>query len=365
MCTKGYARSLSNTCHSCDGVKAGLLVAACAFFAFGVLLMLIVSAVFLVGGLDAIRIARQSMISSFYIMTKRSRFWRRMPETSSDEPNTAGLGARMDARGGVLVPEVVVKMDVTRGSVRTGTSPVRRPLSIHPAIIERELAYPRPPGIPVAANTSVRPPYVRGKRDPSDETTPNGSRDDRRSSHAGADVSGAVMGTGVQVAAGGSFKDWRIAKKVKRWSQKLPLNKIKILVGVWQILAVFSSITGVEFPASYALFLSWINVLNFDLGYIVSASCVLPSVNFYHSLLATTLGPFVAAAGLVLTYRMANRRASIGSVGMIARRDAWSRHVAAGLLLTFAVRGHGSVCCFRKPTSQARGCASGGSLWSL
>ncbi|CAN0556127.1 unnamed protein product, partial [Laminaria digitata] len=83
---------------------------------------------------------------------------------------------------------------------------------------------------------------------------------------------------------------------------------IKILVGVWQILAVFSSITGVEFPASYALFLSWINVLNFDLGYIVSASCVLPSVNFYQSLLATTLGPFVAAAGLMLTYRMAKRR---------------------------------------------------------
>ncbi|CAM9792494.1 unnamed protein product, partial [Laminaria digitata] len=61
----------------------------------------------------------------------------------------------------------------------------------------------------------------------------------------------------------------------------------------------------VEFPASYSLFLSWINVLNFDLGYILSASCVLPSVNFYQQLLATTIAPFVVAAGLVLTYYMA------------------------------------------------------------
>ncbi|CAM9298466.1 unnamed protein product [Laminaria digitata] len=109
------------------------------------------------------------------------------------------------------------------------------------------------------------------------------------------------------------------------------------MVGVWQILAVYSSITGVDFPASYSVFLSWINVVNFDLGYILSASCVLPSVNFYQRLLATTLAPFVVAAGLVWTFRMANKRVGIGSAGVIARRAAWSRHVAAGFLLTFVV----------------------------
>ncbi|CAN0576978.1 unnamed protein product, partial [Laminaria digitata] len=109
--------------------------------------------------------------------------------------------------------------------------------------------------------------------------------------------------------------------------------KLKILVVVWQILAVFSSITGVEFPASYARFLSWISVVNLDIGSIFSASCVLPPVNFYASLLVTTLAPLVLAAGLVLTYQTAKHRAGIGSAGVTARRAAWSRHVAAGLLL--------------------------------
>ena len=98
-----------------------------------------------------------------------------------------------------------------------------------------------------------------------------------------------------------------------------------------------SSITGVEFPSSYSLFLSWINVLNFDLGYILSASCVLPSVNFYGRLLATTISPFVVAAGLALTYHMAKRWAGIGSAGVRAKTAAWSRHIQAGLLLTFLV----------------------------
>ncbi|CAM9194743.1 unnamed protein product, partial [Laminaria digitata] len=118
---------------------------------------------------------------------------------------------------------------------------------------------------------------------------------------------------------------------------RLPLNKVKILVVVWQILAVFSSITGVEFPSSYSTFLSWISVVNLDLGNIVSATCVLPSVTFYVRLLVTTLGPLVLICGMVLTYHIAKRLAGIGSAGVIARRAAWSRHVAAGLLLLFLV----------------------------
>ena len=93
-----------------------------------------------------------------------------------------------------------------------------------------------------------------------------------------------------------------------------------------------------EFPESYSTFLSWISVVNLDIGHIFSASCVLPSVNFYTRLLVTTLTPLALAAGLVWTYRMAKRRAGIGSAGVIARRSAWSRHMAAGLLLSFLVR---------------------------
>ncbi|CAM9737553.1 unnamed protein product, partial [Laminaria digitata] len=113
--------------------------------------------------------------------------------------------------------------------------------------------------------------------------------------------------------------------------------KLKILVVVWQILTAFSSITGVEFPASYARFLTWISVVNLDIGDLFSASCGLPSLNFYVRLLVSTLAPLLLMAVLVLTYRMAKRRAGLGRAGVIAKRDAWSRHVAAGLLLSFLV----------------------------
>ncbi|CAN0092645.1 unnamed protein product, partial [Laminaria digitata] len=101
-------------------------------------------------------------------------------------------------------------------------------------------------------------------------------------------------------AEGGKSKSCGFGDKVKRWLSRLPLDKLKILVVVWQILTVFSSITGVEFPASYSTFLSWINVVNLDIGNIFSASCLLPTANFYVRLLVTTLAPLVLAAGLLL-----------------------------------------------------------------
>lgn len=116
------------------------------------------------------------------------------------------------------------------------------------------------------------------------------------------------------------------------------MDKLKILVVVWQILTVFPSITGADFPPAYSRFLSWIDIVNLDLGNIFSSTCVLPAVNFYQRLLLTTLLPLGLAAVLVVTYRMAIRRAGIGMSGVMARRAAWSRHMAAGLLLTFLVR---------------------------
>ena len=115
------------------------------------------------------------------------------------------------------------------------------------------------------------------------------------------------------------------------------MYKLKILVVVWQILTVFSSITEVEFPESYSRFLAWIDVVNLDMGHMFAASCVLPSVNFYTSLLVTTLTPLALVAILLLTYHVAKHRAGAGAAGVSAQRDAWSRHVGAGLLLTYLV----------------------------
>lgn len=103
------------------------------------------------------------------------------------------------------------------------------------------------------------------------------------------------------------------------------------LVVVWQILTVFPSITLVNFPFSYSRFLDLINVVNLDIGQILAAACVLPALDFYERLLVTTLTPLGLAMALVLTHQLAKRRE--GS----ARRLAWSRHMAAGLLATFLV----------------------------
>ena len=145
-----------------------------------------------------------------------------------------------------------------------------------------------------------------------------------------------------------------LGDKIKRWAARIPLDKLKILVVVWQILTVFPSITGADFPASYARFLSWVDIVNLDVGAIFSGSCILPDVNFYQRLLLTTLAPLVLALVLVCTFQMAKRRAGIGSASVIAKRAAWSRHMAAGLLLTFLV----------SAVAGGGGGGGGGGLWS-
>ena len=129
-----------------------------------------------------------------------------------------------------------------------------------------------------------------------------------------------------------------IGVRLSRWGSRVPVGKLRILVVVWQILTSFPSITGVVFPSPYAAFLSWVSFVNLDVGRTFSASCMLPAVNFYERLLIATLTPLVLAGVLGLTYKMAKRTAGIGSAGVNARRAAWSRHVAAGLLLAFMVR---------------------------
>lgn len=372
VCAKGYGRSLSNTCHSCDDTKARLLIASCALFSVMTLLLLLLAVVFLIGGLDAVEMARQSAISNVSGVGKAFGCRRFVPEGNLREQRNSDVGVREDPWNDSHFPVIGVTQDFQRGGGGRGDDFGRGFPSKRSEPVELSVAYPQPLGAAVRVETGVRLPPVGGRYALRDEAASNVSRHTRRSSLPGASVPGAVVGRRIELDAGPVPKDCGFATKIKLWSQRVPVDKIKILVGVWQILAVFSSITGVEYPVSYSLFLSWVNVLNFDLGYIASASCALPYVSFYQSLLVITLGPFVVAAGLALTYRTAKRRSGIGSVGVIARRAAWSRHVAAVLLLTFLVRclynkcyySYYSVCRSRKPKSQAGGCRLGGySLW--
>lgn len=126
-----------------------------------------------------------------------------------------------------------------------------------------------------------------------------------------------------------------LGERVKRWTSRVPMNKVKVLVVVWQILTEYPSVSGVE--ASYSRFLSWIDVVNFDLGTILSASCLVGTVKLYHTLLLATLAPLGLVLVLVCTYWVVKRGAGTGSVSMLAKRAAWTRHMAAGLLLAFLV----------------------------
>lgn len=295
MCTEGYGSGSSYTCHSCTGVKSRMLIFAGSFFVLTALLFLCIALVFLIGGLDAVDSVRRSMSRS--LSTRRSlarglsfsgksRVTSQVGERSSRGLDTSAKTAALDFVDGTNTSASTAAFKV--GGIQT---------------------------LDVRLDASRR--------------------------------GGSISGTASLLQAGTAASDagetrrsgcCGLGEKIKRWASFLPMDKLKILVVVWQILTIFPSIIGVEFPPSYSRFLSWIDVVNLDVGHIFAASCVLPGVTFHHRLLLTTLTPILLAVVLVFTYWMAKRRAGIGSAGVLAARAAWSRHMAAGLLLTFLVR---------------------------
>lgn len=271
---------MGSTCHACDGTRGRLLIAAGALFFLVFLFLLLVSVVFLVGGVDAVGTVRQSVLSRLPAVSTKS-LSRRVSRDQSAKLTASihGPDTRYAAFSGVVAP--VVKL------------------------------------APPAAGKTARKDDIPTTDNGGEE---GGNDEDEKTS----------MGSGLCFCM-------VVYKRINRWVSRLPWDKFKILVVVWQILAVFPSITAVEFPPLYSRFLSWIDVVNLDLGKIFAASCVLPMANFYDRLLVTTLGPLILLGLLAVTYRVAKRYAGIGSKGVAARRAAWSRHMAVGLLLTFLV----------------------------
>ena len=81
----------------------------------------------------------------------------------------------------------------------------------------------------------------------------------------------------------------------------LPWDKLRIPVVAFQIVTQFISITGLPLPNIYRRFLSWTDVFNLNLGWLLSLGC-LTHINFYQKVLITTLGPFAASAVLMCTH---------------------------------------------------------------
>lgn len=319
VCSKGYGRGVGYTCHSCDNSRSQRLIWA-GVMAFGVVLLLltILGVLFLVGGLDAVDTVRKSVRRSMSMKNNSiSRVW------SVSKTNLQELRDRPERRAkeGFSTHTFASAYDVTRES-RHGAG-------------ERDIGHrsrespPASPGPDDAGGIYVRPSVRPGVRFAVSNVPTKHARTDTETP-AGPRVR---LGTNNERKPNGCG----LGAKIKAWTSRLPLHKLKILVVVWQILTVFVSITDVEFPESYSRLLAWMDVVSFNMGHIFSASCILPSVNFYTSLLVTTLTPLALVAVLLLTYQMAKRRAGTGPAGVLARRAAWSRHVGAGLLLTYLV----------------------------
>lgn len=300
MCTEGYGTGADNACYSCTDVKARWLIFAGSIFALVALLFVFVAVTFLVGGLDAVDEVRRSV-------------WK-----------TKGRSVV-----GLAPPVRESSFPMRKSSVSTMSS-----------------------GRDLRTDDPVAPAFARGN---GRSIAPVDQSDADVSSRRGYTRSQDTNAASLEAEGDAEPGCCGCRARLKRWASKVPLNKLKILVVIWQILTVFPSIASVDFPPLYSRFLSWIDFVNFDIGAILSASCMLPGVSFYDRLLLTTLAPLALALVLVATFQMAKRRARTGSTDVVARRMAWSRHMAAGLLLTFLVRfsfllrEFGGIAIRRKP----------------
>ncbi|CAN0285491.1 unnamed protein product, partial [Hapterophycus canaliculatus] len=132
----------------------------------------------------------------------------------------------------------------------------------------------------------------------------------------------------------------RYADRVARF---IPLQSVKIVVVVWQILTQFMAVANVTYPGVYQTFLDGLNVFNFDLSWVLSAGCVF-DVDFHDRLLISTIGPIIAALVLGCTYAASTRMHGEAPEALHHIRH---KHVSMILLLTFFVYSSVSSILFR------------------
>jgi hypothetical protein len=60
-----------------------------------------------------------------------------------------------------------------------------------------------------------------------------------------------------------------------------PLDKLRIPIVAFQIVTQYIGITGLPLPDIYSKFLTWADVFNLNLGWLLSLSC-LTKLNFYN-----------------------------------------------------------------------------------
>ena len=101
----------------------------------------------------------------------------------------------------------------------------------------------------------------------------------------------------------------------------------------------------ITYPGVYQTFLSGLNIINLDIGLLMSAGCLWSGIDFHDQLLVGSLWPLLVLGLLAMTYAIALRR-NFGADDSV-REKIRNKHLTAVLLLLFFVYSSVSSTVFR------------------
>ncbi|CAM9147480.1 unnamed protein product, partial [Ectocarpus fasciculatus] len=158
-----------------------------------------------------------------------------------------------------------------------------------------------------------------------------------------ASVAGLLFIVAVASYAASGESGGRARGVVERAGRFVPLQSVKIVIVAWQILTQFTSVASISYPHVYQRFLDALEVFNFDLGWVLSAGCVV-DIDFHDRLLVSTIAPIVGLLFLAGVYAAAARNSHRSSENL---QRVWHKHVSLVLLLTFLVYASVSAVLFQ------------------
>lgn len=120
-------------------------------------------------------------------------------------------------------------------------------------------------------------------------------------------------------------------------------NPVDDSPSVRSVVPQFRSVANVVYPDVYRHLLDFAALVNFDVGRMLSAGCII-DVDFHHGLLAATVAPLAVITLLGMTYAVAVRR-NIGSER--ALQAIRRKHQSAVIVVTFFVYSSVSSAVFR------------------
>lgn len=232
VCIEGYGRGVSNTCHPCHGIRGWLLIAAGALFTLVMTLLIFIAVVFLIGGPDAVNVVRLFVIR--WLSTVNTVY------TCGSSASEIELTKRLDSNNGELVDPIestIAHVDYSTSKVQLsgGEGDIdhrRRSSSMQYERDESESTCGRTKDAAVWGVTGVKLSPATRRRGPFDAEEVTHTRlHVRRVSRDNACQTGEVA-----PGSGWKCKYHGFGQKTKHSSLKLPIDKLKILLAVWQII---------------------------------------------------------------------------------------------------------------------------------